>query len=143
MRVPAFPIIASVVLLAAPAFAQTSTNPSAQPAGTSSATEATKGSSPTPDEQEKIRQSMEQSGFKNVRVAPESFVIQAQAPDGSQIAMMNVRVVPESFAIHAQAPDGSPIALMISPDGVTGAIETADTSTEPQGSGQAAPSSQH
>ena len=37
MRVPAYPIVASVILLAAPAFAQTLTNPSAQPAGTSTA----------------------------------------------------------------------------------------------------------
>jgi len=79
MRVPAYPIVASVILLAAPAFAQTLTNPSAQPAGTSTAAEATNGSTLTPDAQQIIRQSLEQFGFKNVRVVPESFVIHAQA----------------------------------------------------------------
>jgi hypothetical protein len=35
MGVPAFPIIASAILLAAPAFAQTSANPSAEETGSS------------------------------------------------------------------------------------------------------------
>ena len=114
MRVPAFPIIASVILLAAPAFAQTSTGPSRKPAGTSTTTKTSNGSTLTPDTQQKIRQSLEQSGFKDVRV------------------------VPESFVIHAQAPDGSHIAMMISPDAVTGVVEETGSSTQPQGSGQSA-----
>jgi hypothetical protein len=40
------------------------------------------------DTQQKIRQSLEQSGFKDIRVVPESFVIHAQAPDGSHVVMM-------------------------------------------------------
>lgn len=40
------------------------------------------------DTQQKIRQSLEQSGFKNIQVLPEAFVIRAQAPDGSHIAML-------------------------------------------------------
>src|SRR5258707_12150367 len=113
MRVSAFPIMASIVLLAAPAFAQTSTNPSPQRAGKSATAKATS-STLTLDTQQKIRQSLEQSGFKNVRV------------------------VPESFVIHAQAPNGSHIAMMISPDAVTGVVEETGTSTQPQASGQAA-----
>lgn len=41
----------------------------------------------TADTQQKIRQSLEQSGFKNVQVLPQAFLIRAQAPDGSHIAM--------------------------------------------------------
>lgn len=119
MRVPAFPIIASVVLLAAPALAQTSTIPSAQPAASSAASKTTSRPTVTPDTQQKIRQSLEQSGFKDVRV------------------------VPESFVIHAQAPDGSRIAMMISPDGVTEVVEETGTSTPPPGSRQSAPSTSY
>lgn len=39
----------------------------------------------TADTQLKIRQSLEQSGFKDIRVVPESFVVRAQAPDGSRL----------------------------------------------------------
>lgn len=42
----------------------------------------------TMDTQQKIRQALEQSGFKDVHVLPESFVIRAQAPDGSRVVML-------------------------------------------------------
>jgi hypothetical protein len=41
----------------------------------------------TLDTQKKLKQSLEQSGFKNVVVVPEAFIIHAQAPDGSKIVM--------------------------------------------------------
>ena len=40
------------------------------------------------DTQQKIRQSLEQSGFKDIRVVPETYVVRAQAPDGSRIVML-------------------------------------------------------
>ena len=40
------------------------------------------------DTQQKIRQALEQHGFKNIVVLPEAYVIRAQAPDGSRIAML-------------------------------------------------------
>jgi hypothetical protein len=40
------------------------------------------------DTQQKIRQALEQSGFKDVHVVPQSFVIRAQAPDGSRVVML-------------------------------------------------------
>lgn len=46
------------------------------------------GAAITADTQQKIRQSLEQSGFKDIRVIPESFVVRAQAPDGSHIVML-------------------------------------------------------
>jgi hypothetical protein len=41
----------------------------------------------TYDTQQKIRQSLENNGFKNVKVMPEAFLVRAQAPDGSRIVM--------------------------------------------------------
>lgn len=123
MRIPAFPIVASFVLLAAPAFAQssgmTTTSPSSTSASssTSSAADMTSGGKLSMDTQQKIRQSLEQSGFKDIRV------------------------VPESFVIHAQAPDGSHIVMMMSPDEVTGVIEHTGSSSEPTGSSSSAPHS--
>jgi hypothetical protein len=49
----------------------------------------------TSDTQQKIRQSLEQSGFRNVQVMPQSFVVRAQAPDGSHIVMF---MSPDRFA---------------------------------------------
>ena len=46
------------------------------------------GASVSSDTQQKIRQALEQSGFKDVRVVPESFVVRAQAPDGSRVVML-------------------------------------------------------
>ncbi len=39
------------------------------------------------DTQRRLRQSLEQNGFRNVQVVPESFMIRAQAPDGSRVVM--------------------------------------------------------
>ncbi len=137
MRVPAFPLVASLVLLSAPAFAQnsgvsgnptdqngaaapstawhnqsgmtgtnpeqsgvsapstawhdqtgmTGTNPEQNGVSASSDTWRN-GSAVTADTQQKLKQSLEQTGFKNVVVAPSSFVVHAQAPDGSHIVML-------------------------------------------------------
>jgi hypothetical protein len=57
-------------------------------AGNQSASGQSSSGSITSDTQQKIRQSLEQSGFKNVQVLPEAFVIRAQAPDGSRVAML-------------------------------------------------------
>lgn len=125
MRVPALPIIASFALLAAPAFAQSSntTGTMTEQPGVSSpsttTTEQTGVSGPsatwqhsarvTTDTRQKIAQSLEQSGFKDIRVTPEAFVI------------------------HAQAPDGSRVVMLLRPDQVTGVIEQSGSSSEPNG----------
>jgi len=91
MRVPAFPIVASLVLFAAPAFAQSSTTTGAtteQSGVTTPAAGWHHGMGVSTDTKEKMRQSLEQSGFKNVSVTPEAFVIRAQAPDGSHVVML-------------------------------------------------------
>lgn len=102
--------LASVLLLigGSAAWAQTSgSNPGTQTPGTQTPGTQTPGtetnvtpgaqsgwgqSSPggniSADTQQKIRQSLAQSGFKDIRVVPESFVVRAQAPDGSRIVML-------------------------------------------------------
>ena len=87
MRVPAFATIASFVLLAAPAFAQTSTMTGGQPSDTSTSSRLPPDTAVTLDTQQKLKQSLEQNGFKKVIVVPEAYVIHAQAPDGTKIVM--------------------------------------------------------
>jgi hypothetical protein len=147
MRVPAFPIVASLVLLAAPAFAQNGTaSNSDQNSGynsngmtgsvnsgmsgySNSGTNTYNGTiggynqpsqgyqqnatngysnhrSITADTKDRIRQSLMQSGFRDVRV------------------------VPEAFVIHAQAPDGSRVVMLLRPDEVTGVVEQTGSSTD-------------
>ena len=140
MRVPAFPIVASLVLLAAPVFAQNGamagttgdqngntgymnngasgysngasgysnggagynngmngayngqTGQTGQ-TGTNNGTAAGgqgwgSGANVSQDTRARIRQSLTQSGFRNVTVMPEAFVIHATSPDGSRVVML-------------------------------------------------------
>jgi hypothetical protein len=87
MRVPALPTIASFILLAAPALAQTSSMTGGQLTDTSTSSRVPPDTAVTLDTQQKLKQSLEQSGFKKVVVVPEAFIIHAQAPDGSKIVM--------------------------------------------------------
>ncbi len=172
MRVPAFPLVASLVLLAMPAFAQssgTSGSPADQngvstpstawhnqsgmnganseqsgvPApstawhnqsgmngvnsgqsGVSNPSDAWRNASEvTTDTQQKLTQSLEQNGFKNVIVAASSFII------------------------HAQAPDGSHIVMLVSPDQmnalITPAMPATGSSTEPGGSSSSESGTNH
>ena len=153
MRVPVFPIVASLALLAAPAFAQNSSttgntgDQNGTPGYTSngmtgngggyngtgyngtgyngngaynggayngttgaynnqtgnnqaSGSSWANGANVTPNTRERIRQSLQQSGFRDVSVTPEAFVI------------------------HAMAPDGSHVVMLLRPDEVTGVIES-------------------
>ena len=109
MRVPAFATIASFVLLAVPAFAQTSTMTGGQPSDTSTSSHVPD-TAVTLDTQQKLKQSLEQSGFKKVVV------------------------VPEAYLIHAQAPDGSKIVMEVSPDQMQAVIERTGSSTPPSDS---------
>ena len=110
MRVAAFATIASFVLLAAPAFAQTSNMTGGQPGDTSTSSHVPPDTAVTLDTQQKLKQSLEQSGFKNVIV------------------------VPEAFLIHAQAPDGSKIVMEVSPDQMQAVIERSGSSSPQSGS---------
>lgn len=87
--------LASALLLmgGSAAWAQTSSSNSGIQNNMASGTQSGLGqSSPganvSADTQQKIRQSLEQSGFKDIRVVPETFVVRAQAPDGSRIVML-------------------------------------------------------
>jgi hypothetical protein len=83
MRFPALPIIAAVVMLAAPALAQTASSGSSS----SSSSQLPPDTAVTVDTQQKLKQSLEQNGFKDVVVVPRAYAIRAQAPDGSKIVM--------------------------------------------------------
>jgi hypothetical protein len=108
MRVPAFSLIVASVLLAAPAFAQSSS------VTTSSerASNLPPDTMVTLDTQQKLKQSLEQSGFQNVLVTPSSYLIHAQAPDGSHIVMLvgpdQLHAVIEPATGSSAAPGGSP-----------------------------------
>jgi hypothetical protein len=117
MRIPVFPIIGSLVLLAAPAFAQPAGTTTAQPSGASPSSNLPDDTKLTLDTQQKLRQSLEESGFKNVKVTAETYVV------------------------HAKAPDGSHIVMMVSPDQIAGVIERTGSSSPPHGSMQTNPSS--
>jgi hypothetical protein len=151
MRIPAFTMAASLVLLAAPAFAQSgsmtgsatdqnqnsnssytnpgystnsmtgrynqqgATNYSNQGTGTynqqygsnNSSNGWNKGGNVTSNTRDRIRASLQQSGFTNVSV------------------------VPEAFVIHAVSPDGSRIVMLLRPDELTGVVEQTGSSTTP------------
>jgi hypothetical protein len=93
--------------------------PSTQSAKSPPTANTKNGSAVTVDTQQKVRQSLEQSGFKDIHVTPESFVVRAQAPDGSHLV------------------------IMLSPDEVTGVVEETGTSTQPQASSRATPSTSY
>ena len=86
MRVPALPIVASLVLFAVPALAQTSNPTGGQLSDTSTSSRIPPDTAVTLDTQQKLKQSLQQSDFKKVVVVPEAY-IHAQAPDGSKIVM--------------------------------------------------------
>ncbi|MGH7036689.1 MAG: hypothetical protein ACREFK_19800 [Stellaceae bacterium] len=89
MRLSIIPIVASFALLVAPAFAATSgaTVPNTQTA-TPAQNLASNTMQVSRDTQQKLEQSLKQSGFHDVTVAPRTFIIHAQAPDGSRIVMV-------------------------------------------------------
>src|SRR5438046_1028295 len=87
MRVPAFPIVASFVFATAPAFAETSSTTGGQPSEPATSSQSPPDTFVTLDTQQKLKESLEQNGFKNVAVVPLAYVIRAKAPDGSKILM--------------------------------------------------------
>lgn len=122
MRIPALPIIASFAsfaLLAAPAFAQNSSMNGAtkEPGVATSANTGNHTSGVTRDARQRLIQSLDQSGFKNVRVTAGSFVI------------------------HAQAPDGSNLVMQLGPDEMTGVIQQSRNASEPKNATESGSSS--
>jgi hypothetical protein len=107
MHFPALPIIASVVMLAAaPVLAQSTSGSSRNDSSTSSS-QTPPDTAVTVDTQQKLKQSLEQNGFKNVLVVPEAYVIHAQAPDGSKIVM---EVSPDQMRAVIERTGSSPPA---------------------------------
>jgi hypothetical protein len=88
----------------------------------------------TADTQQKIRQSLEQSGFKDVKVVPQSFVVRAQAPDGSHIVMF---MSPDRFAELSipnvnQGMSGTNSQALAGQDSWRGGYSNGPTTTEQQ-----------
>jgi hypothetical protein len=113
MRIPATPLVASLLLFAAPAFAQSSSTTSSA----ALASQLPPDTMVTLDTQQKLKQSLEQSGFENVLVTPTSYVIHAQAPDGSHIVML---VSPDRLHAIIELPTGSSSAPGGSPNSQSG-----------------------
>ena len=92
---------ASLLMLAVPAFAQTmSTNGANAPTSAiPGSTSGTATQTPMAQVRERITHELEQNGFTNVRV------------------------VPDSFLVHAQNKDGEPMVMIINPDSVFGMTE--------------------
>lgn len=102
---PLFLVTAGMGLaLALPAVAQ-STGPSSPPANQhpqSGSQAGTSGSGGVPIRQ-KIQQDLEQAGFKNVQVMPESFLVRAQNKDGQSVLMV---INPDSVTAVTMAGGG-------------------------------------
>jgi hypothetical protein len=103
MRKSLVAAIAAASLLSVPAFAQTNAATPSTPAP------ATRSGSPstasTMQAREKIMHDLQQDGFKNIRVAPESFLI------------------------HAENKQGEPVVMIINPDSVFSMTEVATTAS--------------
>ena len=72
MRFPVLPIIASVVMLAVPALAQTSNMTSSSGSSGAASSQVPPDTAVTVDTQQKLKQSLEQNGFEDVVVVPEA-----------------------------------------------------------------------
>ncbi|HTV91036.1 MAG TPA: hypothetical protein VME41_18635 [Stellaceae bacterium] len=134
MRFAVAPVVLSLALLAAPAFAQTGMNngtnsgangENGQYSANENGTYGNQGNTNyganenrsaenqnwqnrgvSYDTQQRIRQSLAQNGFKDIRIMPQAFVIRAQAPDGQPVVM---EVAPDQFAavVGPNQPSGS------------------------------------
>lgn len=105
MRLTALSLVASVLMIAAPAFAQNSTTTT-----NNQSSQQMKSQHNGAQAEAQLRQTLEKAGFKNIRIRPEAYVV------------------------HAQASDGSHVTMMISPDEVEGVVERSGSSKAPQSS---------
>ena len=79
------PAVALGVMVSGASFAQSSMNSSSQPAA-----ESQQGSPANQDgalNAQKLKQDLQNSGFTDVNVAPESFLVQAKTKDGKPVMM--------------------------------------------------------
>jgi hypothetical protein len=119
MRSSVLPAIVAAALFAAPALAQTNSNPETGQKAQTETPSATSSSGAAKHHKhmarEELKQSLEQAGFKDIRITAESYVV------------------------HARDKDGSPVVMMISPDQVAGVVEEKESgsgsTTEPRSHG--------
>jgi hypothetical protein len=80
-------MIAAAALFATPALAQGTGSSSSSNAQAGHPGTTPNGAKITAETQQKLRQSLDQSGFTNIQIVAESFLVRAQAPDGSHVLM--------------------------------------------------------
>ena len=149
MRLAAIPMVLSIGLLATPAFAQNNAMDNGQSNGQYSQANRSSQNENHPNNgsamnrnqsyaqgltrntRQKIRQALEQNGFRNIQVVPEAFMIRAQAPDGSRVMM---QVSPDQFAEVISRTNGSGSSANGS-RGMTQPNEGQNGQSETQGSG--------
>lgn len=88
MRTLPIPVLASMLLIAAPAVAQTTGGSQAHQSNQGATSSMPNGSKINAQTQAALRHSLQQSGFKNIQIVAESYAVRALAPDGSHVVMM-------------------------------------------------------
>jgi ABC-type phosphate transport system substrate-binding protein len=79
---------ATLALMTAPAFAQSSSSTSSGSQNSQANQNASDGSSTqTPTAVQKLKQTLEHEGFTDVKVVARSFVVQGKSPDGDPVVM--------------------------------------------------------
>ncbi len=119
MRITSLSWIAAILLATSPlAFAANTPSSSSSSMGktgtssqsstsTSGDTASQKGGSSAAQVRDQLQQSLEKSGFKDVRIAAESYAVSATAPDGSHVYMTISPGSIEGISVHAPQSQGS------------------------------------
>ena len=79
-------LAATALLLAAPAFAQSSSSPHSS--NSTSSSSSSMSASDITQLRQKIKHDLEQDGFTNVHVVPDSFLVNAQNKQGQPVVMI-------------------------------------------------------
>ncbi len=81
-------LAAAALLLAAPAFAQSSSSTHSSNSSPSSSSSSSMSASDVAQLRQKIKHDLEQDGFTNVHVVPDSFLVNAQNKQGQPVVMI-------------------------------------------------------
>jgi hypothetical protein len=107
------PVVFAATLFGAAAFAQSNGQQSAtqRPGPSPEQSQAqSSGTQPRLMTQHKLQQSLQQAGFKDVKILDESFLVQAQSADGTPVVMMVNPASHQSAALSNQGSGGAAAA---------------------------------
>ncbi len=79
--------VAVLMSVSSAAFSQSETSPANTPASTPPAAKATQSNKSAASAQQQIKADLQQAGFTNIRVVPDSFVVQAKDKSGNPVTM--------------------------------------------------------